>query len=498
MGQESDRERQPEVTAPGNPSDALSSPPDSSDSDGEHNGDSPEAQNLVEEPEAHPAPEEQAASEEQPPERRRRSWRKWVWLTAALFAILAIFIIYHLRSAAEQKSAAAKANHVAPAAITAEQSTTGNMPMYVDALGTVTPLSTITLYSQITGQIVDVHYQEGQIVNKGAPLIEIDPRPYESTLTQAQGNLEHDEGVLAQARMDLKRYQAAFERNAIARQQLEDQQQAVVQDEGSVKADQGTVAYDQVQLSYCHIVSPITGRVGLRLVDPGNTVFAGSGSTLVVITQLQPITIVFDVSENDLPQVEAQLRSGHTLSVAAFDRSFDHKIESGTLTSLDNEVDTTTGTVKFRARFPNQNLKLYPNQFVNAQLLLKTLRNVTLVPSAAVQYNGTTSFVYVIQPGKAPPAPKTPSKAAPKTAPQVPPSTVAVQDVKVLTGNDQETAVQGLNPGVTVATSGFDRLENGVPVTIRSQPSQVNNQGHGSNSSSGGSLTGGSVSSTGP
>jgi multidrug efflux system membrane fusion protein len=299
---------------------------------------------------------------------------------------------------------------------------------------------------------------------KGDPLIDIDPRPYETTLTQAQGTLEHDQGLLAEARMDLQRYKAAVDRNAIARQQYEDQEQLVIQDEGTVKADQGTVAYDQVQLSYCHIVSPITGRVGLRLVDPGNTVFAGSSSTLVVITQLQPITVVFNVSEDDLGQVQTQLRGGHTLEVDAFDRANEKQIEAGKLTSLDNEVDTTTGTVKFRATFPNKNLSLYPNQFVNARLLVKTLRSVTLVPSAAVQHNGTNAFVYVVNAN----------------------NTVAVQQITVLTNNDQETAVQGLNAGVNVATSGFDRLENGAQVAIRGQPQQ-NNQGGGNNSGTGGS-----------
>ena len=423
---------------------------------------------LLPREQAHPEEEEPLdGHEEAAPPRKRRRWRLWLALAALL--LLAILVIYHFRSIAEQKNARAKANaQEAGASITVGQSTTGDMNIYVDALGTVTPIYTVTLYSQITGQVIAVHYHEGQIVQKGDPLIDVDPRPYETTLTQAQGSLERDQGSLAEAIMDLNRYKAAVERNAIARQQYEDQIQVVAQDQGTVKADEGTVAYDQVQLSYCHIVSPISGRVGLRLVDPGNTVFAGSGSTLVVITELQPITVVFDVSEDDLPQVEAQLKSGRTLNVAAFDRAFDKKIESGTLTSLDNEIDTTTGTIKFRATFPNRALNLYPNQFVNAQLLVKTLRKVTLVPSAAVQHNGTTAFVYEIKPGKTG-------------------NTAAVQNLTVLSSNDQETAVQGLNAGVTVATSGFDRLENGVSVTVRGQPSQKNNAGHGSNQSTGGS-----------
>lgn len=427
------------------------------------------AQFLLPKEEVHGENHEFDSHRERAPRKSRRRWL-W-WLALAVLIVLGFLIVRHFRAVSDEKNAAAKANaQQAGASITVGQSTTGNMNIYVDALGTVTPINTITLYSQITGQVIAVHYHEGQLVNKGDPLIDIDPRPYETTLAQAQGTLERDQGLLAEATMDMNRYKAAIDRNAIARQQYEDQVQLVAQYQGSVKADQGTVAYDQVQLSYCHIVSPISGRVGLRLVDPGNTVFAGSGSTLVVITQLQPITVVFDVSEDDLPEVQSQLTPGRTLPVAAYDRAFDDKIASGTLTSLDNEVDTTTGTVKFRATFPNKDFKLYPNQFVNAQLLVKTLRKVTLAPSAAVQQNGTAAFVYDIQPG---------NKAV-------------VQNVTVLNSNDEQTAVQGLNPGVTVATSGFDRLENGVSVTIRGQPTQPaqrNNPGHGSNSSPGGSTS---------
>ncbi|MGC2209870.1 MAG: efflux RND transporter periplasmic adaptor subunit [Candidatus Korobacteraceae bacterium] len=338
----------------------------------------------------------------------------------------------------------------APAAITVGQSKTGDINIYVNGIGTVTPTYTVTVYSQITGQVMSVHYREGQMVRKGDPLIDIDPRPYEATLLQAQGNLEHDQGVLAEARMDLERYKEALAKNAIAKQQYEDQAQLVVQTEGTVKADQGTVNYDQVQLAYCHITAPISGQVGLRLVDPGNTVFSGSSSILVVITQLQPITVVFNISEDSLPQVRSQLKAGHRLSVDAFNRSNEKIVETGKLMSLDNQVDTTTGTVKFRAEFPNKNLTLFPNQFVNARLLVNTLKAVTLVPSAAVQHNGTAAFVYIVQPN----------------------NTVTVQSVTTLTSDEQDTAVQGLNPGLTLATSGFDRLENGTPVMVRGQNAQ--------------------------
>lgn len=399
--------------------------------------------------------------------RHRHPRRKWIWIGALVVLVLIIVLIWRHGNKGPKAGANGAAGGNAggassgrggrggqggPAAITVGKSTTGNINIYVDALGTVTPVATVTIYSQITGVVLSVHYREGQIVHKGDPLVDIDPRPYEATLTQAEGTLQRDQGVLAEAQMDLARYQAAFAKNAIARQQVEDQEKTVIQDEGTVKTDEGTVEYDKVQLAYCHIVAPISGRVGLRLVDPGNTVFSGSGSTLVVITQLQPITVVFDVSEDDLPQVEAQLKGGKALEVDAFDRSDTTQIGTGKLTSLDNEIDTTTGTVKFRASFENKNFSLFPNQFVNARLLVRTLVNATLVPSAAVQHNGTAAFVYIVNPN----------------------NTVGVQPITTSTSNEQATAVQGVNPGVTLATSGFDRLDNGVHVQVHQATGKTN------------------------
>jgi multidrug efflux system membrane fusion protein len=390
--------------------------------------------------------QERNLSPEGPP---RRS-RAWLWITLLLLVLVAVFLVYKYTGPKNAGGASGAAGasgstgaassgggktrgQTGPASITVGQAKTGDINIYVQALGTVTPESTITLYSQITGVVTAVHYKEGQIVHKGQPLVDIDPRPSEATLAQAEGTLKHDTGLLDEAKMDLERYQAAVARPAVARQQAE------------VQTDQGTVAYDKVQLSYCHIVAPISGRVGLRLVDPGNTVFAGSSSTLVVITQLSPITVVFNVSEDDLPQVQEQLKARKTLQVDAFDRAFVKQIESGKLTSLDNQIDTTTGTLKFRATFANKNLDLFPNQFVNARLLVDTLKNATLVPSNSVQHNGTASFVYVVKTDK----------------------TVKVQNIQTQTSNDTVTAVTGINPGTPVATSGFDRLENGVHVQVK-------------------------------
>ena len=417
---------------------------------------------------------------------RAQRRHKWYWLGAILLLVLTFLLIHRFTANSDNTKASGSGTggnsaqgastggaggrgQQGPAAITVSQSKTGNINIYNDALGTVTPVFTVTVYSQVTGRVMAVYYKEGQLVHKGQPLVEIDPRPYEATLKQAEGTLKRDQGVLAEAQIDLSRYQEAFSRNAIARQQLEDQQQLVVQDQGTVTSDQGTVDYDRVQLAYCHIVAPITGRVGLRLVDPGNTVFSGTGSTLVVITQLQPITVVFNVSEDSIPQIQQQLHANRALEVDAFDRSNDRQIDTGKLSSVDNQIDTTTGTVKFRAVFDNKNNILFPNQFVNARLLVKTLDNVVLVPSAAVQHNGTAAFVYVVKPN----------------------NTVAVQPITPLTSNEQVTAVQGVAPNTNLATSGFDRLENGAQVQMHNgqQTPQRNSQGHGSNSAGG---TGGS------
>ena len=378
-----------------------------------------------------------------PSQRSDVPWYRRRWVYVVVILIIGLFLLHHFTKARPQ--AGGGRNQQGNAAITVGQSRTGDIGIYVNALGTVTPTYTVTVYSQITGRVMEVHYKEGQMVRKGEPLIDIDPRPAEATLKQAEGGLQHDQGLLAQARMDLQRYRDAYAKNAIAKQQLDDQEQTVVQYEGTVKADEGSVAYDRVQLEYCHIVAPLAGRVGLRLVDPGNTVFAGSSSTLIVITQLQPITVVFNVSEDDLPRVQEQLNGNNKLAVDVYDRSNEHHLEAGTLTSLDNQVDTTTGTVRFRADFANKDLALFPNQFVNARLLVQMLKGVTLIPTLAIQHNGTSDFVYVLKQD----------------------NTVAVQNVTSLTTNETDTAVKGLDANVEIATSGFDRLENGAQVTVR-------------------------------
>ena len=344
--------------------------------------------------------------------------------------------------------------------VSAAQVHQGDIGIYLDALGTVTPVYTVTVTSRVQGQIMKVSYREGQMVRKGDSLLEIDPRPYEAAVTQMEGQLAHDEALLGMAKIDLDRYQQAYSRNAIAKQQLDDQTQLVKQDEGTVKNDEGQLANAKVNLAYTHITAPIDGRVGLRLVDPGNIVQANSNTPLVVITQLQPITVVFSVAEDHLGQIQQQIRKGKKLMVDVYDRDQSDKIATGSLLTLDNVIDTTTGTLKLKALFDNKDNALFPSQFVNARLLVDTLRNVTLVPNPAIQRNAQGAFVYVIGAD----------------------GTASIRTVTPGTTDGAVTAVDGLQPGETVATNGFDKLQDGAKVTVR-QPS--NGQGNSSNPQSG-------------
>ena len=375
--------------------------------------------------------------------RKRR--RPWLGLLFILLLILGVvLLVAHKPKPQPDQSALDQ-----PAVVTIKAATVrqGDIGIHVDALGTVTPISTVSVYSQVTGNVIAVNYREGQMVRKGQSLIEIDPRPYQAQLKQAEGTLQHDQGLLKQAEIDLARYQKASALNAIARQTLEDQEQAVEQYKGTVKNDEGQVDYQRVQLGYCHITAPASGRVGLRLVDPGNTIFAGNSNALVVVTQLQPITVVFNVAEDNLPQLRSQILHRTGLPVDAFDRSQMNKIATGRLLTIDNQVDTTTGTIRFRAQFDNQDLALYPNQFVNARLLVSTLHNTLLIPSAAVQRNGVQAFVY-----------------------KVSNNTASIQNIVEQTTDGNVSAIEGLHPGDTVSLTGFDKLQDGTKVEIQESP----------------------------
>jgi multidrug efflux system membrane fusion protein len=376
-----------------------------------------------------------------PPPWYRQRWILWTGLILLLLLGGIVFAIIHNNNAKAAAARRALASAKPSVSVTVATATKGNIGVYLGAIGTVTPVYTASITAQASGVLTAVHYSEGQLVRKGEALIDIDPRPYRAQLMQAEGALEHDTNVLAQARMDLDRYRAAWARNGIPKQLLDDQEKIVLQDQGTVKNDQGTVNYDQVQLSFCHITAPIAGRVGLRLVDPGNVVQATGATVLAVITQVQPTTVVFTLAEDSLGQVQARMRQMHTLPVEAWDRAQTAKIASGKLQSIDNQIDTTTGTVKLRALFDNKNGALYPNQFVNTRLLVNTLEGVTLVPTGAVQHNGQVAFLYVIANGKA-----------------------TVRNIKTGVADGGMTEVEGINPGEVVASSSFDKLQEGSPV----------------------------------
>jgi multidrug efflux system membrane fusion protein len=368
-----------------------------------------------------------------------------MWILLLLIVAVPLLLVLHHH---EEAKKAAAARPAAPGiTITSATAQKGNIGVYLDAIGTVTPVYTDSITSQVNGLVVAVHYTEGQRVSKDDPLVDIDSSPYRAMLLQAQGTLERDENLLAQAQMDLERYRAAWARNAIAKQTLDDQEKLVLQYEGTVKNDRGTVQFDQIQVDYCHITAPIAGRVGLRLVDPGNVVQSGGNVTLAVITQLEPITVIFTIPEDSLGQVEARLDAKAKLPVDAFDRTAQTKIASGALLTLDNQIDTTTGTVKGRALFANTNDALFPNQFVNTRLLVNTLEGVTLIPSSAIQQNGQASFVYLIQNNFA-----------------------HMRSVTPGVTNGGVTQVEGINPGDVVANSSFDKLQDKAAVVIPNQP----------------------------
>ena len=333
-----------------------------------------------------------------------------------------------------------------PVNLTTATAREGSIGVYIDAIGTVTPVHTVTINAQVTGTITAVLYKEGQIVHQGQQLIQIDPRPFQATVLQAQGALDRDSGLLAQAEMDLKRYQDAWARNAIQKQTLDDQEKVVLQDQGTVKADQGTLQYDQVQLGFTNIKSPITGRVGLRLVDPGNLATASSSTPLVVVTQLQPITVVFTIPEDNVGQLQQQMHKGKPLPVDAYDRSDKPSSPPASWKAPTTRSTPPPARSSCAPSSDNKDDLLFPNLFVNARLLLNTLQNQILIPSSAIQHNGDVSFVFLIQNGVA-----------------------HIHDVKPGVTESGITAVEGLNDGDVVADSSFEKLQDGSKITISKQ-----------------------------
>jgi multidrug efflux system membrane fusion protein len=372
----------------------------------------------------------------------RRGWRRAVpvlILGIVLAAAAAWFI-------SPNRPASRPAASDQPMPVATATAVSGDIDITLDELGTVTSLATVTIVSQISGYLVSVNYIEGQNVKKGDLLAEIDERPYQLLLAQAEGALERDQALLQNAELDLKRYQDLAKSNSIPRQQLDTQVSLVIQDRGNVISDQAQIDTQKLNISYCHIVSPIDGRVGLRLVDAGNYVTPGQTTGLVIITQMQPITVIFPVAEDNLPQIIERQKSGANLPVTAFDRSGSIKLAEGELKSLDSQINTTTGTLNLRAEFGNADNKLFPNQFVNVRLLVDVLHHATIVPSSAIQRGAPGAFVYLVKKD----------------------DTVTVQPVALGPGSGDRVAVQsGLSPGDRVVIDGADKLRNGTKIALR-------------------------------
>ena len=372
--------------------------------------------------------------------------RYWIGVIGIAFLGLGTYVYFVKPGDADSPAARQRQNSGArPVSVVAAKAKAGDMPVYLSGLGTVTPLNIVTVKSRVDGQLMKVSFKEGDVVRSGDLLAEIDPRPFQVQLTQAEGQMAKDQALLKNAQVDLERYQVLLSQDSIPQQQLATQESLVRQYEGAVKVDQGQIDNARLQLTYCRITAPITGRVGLRLVDPGNIVHASDTNGLLVITQMDPIAVIFAISEDSLPQVQQQMRAGHPLPAEAYDRDLKHKLASGSLLTIDNQIDPTTGTVKLKALFQNTNNTLFPNQFVNARLLVDTIHNAVLVPNAAIQHSPESAFVYVVKPD----------------------NTVEARNVEVQgTERDQTTIARGLTAGEVVVTDGVDKLQPGAKVAL--------------------------------
>ena len=402
-----------------------------------------------------------------PPPRSRRAW-----IIGLIVVVLAGAIYYFRPQAAPNQPPGGR--NAGAMSIVPEVVTTGDIGVILNALGTVTSLATVTIHSQISGYLQKIDFVEGKEVKKGDLLAEIDPRPYEATLAQAQGNLARDEALLKGAQVDLTRYQGLAAQNAVPRQTLDTQIALVAQDQGTVEADKAAVKAAEVNLNYCRIVSPLDGRVGLRQVDQGNYVTPGDANGLVVITQLAPISVLFVLPEDNLQAVAKRLRDGAVLPTAALDRAGNHVLAQGTLQTFDSQIDPTTGTIKLRAQFPNDDRVLYPNQFVNIRLLLDTHKNAVVMPTAGVQRGVPGTFVYLVNAD----------------------STVSVRKVTLgATDGERVEVLSGLAAGDRIVVDGADKLRDGAKINIRSEAGAAGPAGaapgDAANSASGGGKSGG-------
>ncbi len=380
-----------------------------------------------------------------------RSWldkaiQRWrLWLVVLAVAVVG-FYFFIARSGPDSNTQAPPAGSHTIVPVAAVPAKLGDLNQYISAIGTVTAYNTVTIKSRVDGALDKVNFTEGQSVKAGDLLAEIDPRPYQVQLEQAEGTLAKDVASLENAKVTFARDKELYKENALARQDLDNQETAVGQYAGSIESDKGAVDNAKLQLTYSRITSPITGRVGLRLVDPGNIIHATDTTGLAVITQLQPIAVDFSIPEDDLPSLESAMKANPRLPVEAYDRDFKHQLAAGTLLTTDNQIDQTTGTIKLKASFPNEDNVLFPNQFVNSKLLVNTLHNVILIPAAGLQRSQQGSFVYVVKPDQ----------------------TVEMRSVTVGASQGDVIAIdKGLAAGDLVVTDGVDKLQQGSHVSVQ-------------------------------
>jgi multidrug efflux system membrane fusion protein len=382
------------------------------------------------------------------PEVRPKKSRWWVWLLL-LCAAGGAYWYYPLVTQATSKSDSKKsgksdASRAVP--VVAALARKGDMPVYLDGLGSVTAFNTVTLKTRVDGEIVKVAFTEGQFVKKDELLVEIDPRPYQVMLEQAEAQKAGHEAQLANAHVDMDRYTALLAMKAVPKQQFDTQEALVHQIDSTIKVDQSQIDNAKLQLTYARIIAPLTGRIGLRMVDQGNIVKASDLTGLAVITQLQPIAVIFNIAADKLPQVAPKMRAGQSLAVYAMDKTSNAKLATGKLLTIDNQIDLTSGTVKFKAQFENEDLSLFPNQFVNARLLIDTKHNAVIIPTAAIQRSPLSTFVYVIKDD----------------------DTVDVRNIDVgITEGDYASVTKGLEDGDRVVIDGIDKLQPKMKVTVR-------------------------------
>ncbi len=380
-----------------------------------------------------------------PPAGRHRRWPWVVGLAAVVLAAALFWMRPGAAQSAKNRSTAGREAAARAVPVTGAVARVADLDVYLEGVGTVMPVKTVTVHTRVDGQLIKVDYKEGQLVREGALLAEIDPRPFEVQLHQAEGQMAKDQAGLANAKIDLKRYEALIQDNSIPRQLLDTQAATVNQVEAALKSDQAQIDSAELNLTYSRVTAPISGIVGLRLVDPGNIVHAGDPNGLVVITQQQPITAIFTVVATNLPQILQQMRSGRKLTVEAWDQDNKHKLADGSLLALDNQVDQATDTIRIKALFANDDFALYPSQLINAKLLVDTLRGTVIVPTAAIQRSPQSTFVFVVKPDQ----------------------TVEIRnvDIQLTLGNDTSIR-QGVAAGETVVVDGVDKLQTGIRVTL--------------------------------